>query len=319
MRSPCAWVCRLGRCVLASTMPSMRFAPTWAGMSLMTDQRDPSGDPLERDLEAWFKAAAPRAAPASLHAALERLGADSRATGRPCAVVVGWRTASSGRVAAFTTVLAVIVVFAALLVFSGQHGPAAPTDTPIMAPSREISPGPTSPQPTVAASALSPIDDAGIFGANGLWAVVGDQLHLSTDGGDTWVQRTLGPDVALDVTSGNVLSSVFVLDAIHAWTASPGLGSTVPYGGQGPPFDHLHVVVSRSTDGGATWQSVSIPGDWAGTQPVLAFPDQQHGFLLLSGLRGGPGGTVFATADGGATWQRVGGANGLGSVFGASD
>jgi BNR/Asp-box repeat. len=87
--------------------------------------------------------------------------------------------------------------------------------------------------------------------------------------------------VALDVTSGDVLSSVFVLDASHAWTARP--------------------------------------GDWGGTQPVLTFPDRQHGFLLLSGLRGGPGSTVFATADGGVTWRHVGGADRLGSVFGASD
>jgi hypothetical protein len=285
----------------------------------MTDERGPSRDPLELELEAWFKAAAPPAAPASVRAVLGRLGDDSRVTARPDAVVVGWRRASSGRLAAFTTTFAVIVVAVTLLVLSGQHGRAAPTDSAIVAPSREISPGPTSPQPTVALSAPSPIDDGGTFGANGVWAVVGYQLHFSTDGGDTWVQRTLIPGVALDVTSGDVLSSVFVLDAIHAWTASPAPGSTVPYGGQGPTFDHLRVLVSRTTDGGATWQSVSIPGDWGGTQPVLAFPDQQHGFLLLSGLRGGPGSTVFATANGGATWQRVGGANSLGSVFGASD
>jgi hypothetical protein len=285
----------------------------------MTDQRDPYRDPLELDLVAWFKAAPPPAAPASVRAVLERLGADSPATGRPDVAVVGWRMVSRGRLAASATTFSVIVLAVALLVLFGQHGPAAPTDSPIVAPSREISPGPTSPQPTVAPSAPSPIDDGGTFGANGLWAVVGDQLHLSTNGGDTWAQRSLVPGVALDVTSGNVLSSVFVLDASHAWTASPGPGSTVPYGGQGPTFDHLHVLVSRTTNGGATWQSVSIPGDWGGTQPVLAFPDQQHGFLLLSGLRGGPGSTVFATADGGAAWQRVGGAKSLGSVFGASD
>jgi hypothetical protein len=125
--------------------------------------------------------------------------------------------------------------------------------------------------------------------------------------------------VALDIASGDVLSSVFVLDADHVWTAHPGPGSTVPYGGQGPTFDHLHVVVSRTTNAGTTWQSVSIPGDWGGTQPVLSFADARHGFLLLSGLRGGPGSIVFASNDGGATWDRVGGADGLGSVFAASD
>jgi photosystem II stability/assembly factor-like uncharacterized protein len=226
--------------------------------------------------------------------------------------------ASSRRLVAFSTALGVIVAVA-LLVLSGQYRPAAPTDSPILAPSREISPGPTSQQPRVASSAPTPVDDGGTFDANGLWAVVGDQLHLSTDGGATWVRRTLVPGVALDIRSGDVLSSVFVLDARHAWTASPGPGSTVPYSGAGPTFDHLHVVVSRTVDGGATWQSVRLPGDWGGTQPVLAFPDQIHGFLLLSGLRGGPRSTVFVTADAGATWQRVGGAGSLGSVFSASD
>ena len=125
--------------------------------------------------------------------------------------------------------------------------------------------------------------------------------------------------MALDATSGDVLSNVFVLDAGRVWTAGPAPGSTVPYGGQGPGIDHLYVVVNRTTDGGLTWQSVAIPGDWGGSQPVLAFADAQHGFLLLSGLRGGGGSVVFATQDGGASWQRVGGADGLGSVFGATD
>jgi BNR/Asp-box repeat len=148
--------------------------------------------------------------------------------------------------------------------------------------------------------------------------VARDQLYLSRDFGATWVQRTLVSGVALDASSGNVLSSVFVLDASHAWTASPGPGSTVPYDGSGPQFDHLHVVISRTTDGGVTWQSLNLPGDWGGRQPVLAFADGEHGFLLLSGLRGGGGSVVFATQDGGATWQRVGGADSLGSIFSAS-
>jgi photosystem II stability/assembly factor-like uncharacterized protein len=125
--------------------------------------------------------------------------------------------------------------------------------------------------------------------------------------------------VALDITSGWMLSGVYVLDANHAWTAQPGPGSTVPYGGQGPEFSHLYIVVSRTTNGGTTWQSASVPGDWGGTQPVLSFVDSQHGFLLMSGLRGGPEGTLFASNDGGANWEKVGAADGVGSVFAASD
>lgn len=123
----------------------------------------------------------------------------------------------------------------------------------------------------------------------------------------------------IELPSGKPVSSVFVLDASHVWSASLGAGSEVPVDGQPLSYALLHGVVSRSTDGGATWKSVAVPGDWGGTQPVLAFADPRHGFLLLSGPRGGGASVVFASADGGATWQRVGGADHLGSVFGASD
>ena len=285
----------------------------------MSDPRDRSIDPLESELRAWFKAAGTPAAPPSLHAALARLGAEPPSTSPVQMVVSGWRTTSSGRLAAVASALVVIVVTIGLLLGVGQHAPAAPTGSPGLGPSHSASPGSVASQPPPTAAAPSSIDDGGIFGSSGLWAVAGDQLFLSTDRGTTWVQRTLVPDVALDITSGGVLSSLFVLDASHIWTASPGPGSTVPYAGQGPGFDHLYVVVSRTTDGGATWQSVSIPGDLGGSQPVLTFADEQHGFLLLSGLRGGRGSVVFATTDGGATWQRVGGADRLGSIFGVSD
>jgi len=200
---------------------------------------------------------------------------------------------------------------------------AGPAVRPLASPSRAASPSasPTS-APTVATSApppATPVDDAGTFGADGLWAVSGGRLFLSTDRGQTWTSSRLAADVAPGSAEGYALSSVAVLDAAHAWTASPGPGSTVPYRGQGPGIDHLHVIVRRTTDGGATWKAAAIAGDWGGTQPVLAFADPRHGFLLLSGLRFGPGSVVFATDDGGATFRRAGGAERLGSVFGATD
>jgi photosystem II stability/assembly factor-like uncharacterized protein len=294
----------------------------------MSDKRDQTDGPIESELQSWFKSRRTPAAPPTLRAFAARVGSAARPTTPVRRLAFGWRPAPGSRLAAAATVIAVIVVAGGFLVLSGQRGATGPTDSPLASSRASISPSQTpalataSPAPTSSpsapSSAASPIDDGGMFGTRGIWATRGSRLYLSTDGGDTWVERTLLAGVALDVASGDVLSSVFALDATHVWTASPGPGSTVPYGGQGPDFDHLHVVVSRSTDGGATWQSVSIPGDWGGTQPVLTFFDREHGFLLLSGLRGGPGSTVFATPDGGATWQRVGGADGLGSVFGAS-
>ncbi len=280
----------------------------------MNDGRDQTDDPIESELRSWFKARGTPAAPPTLRAFADKVGSGSRPTAPVRRLAFGWRQAPGGRLAAAATTIAIVVLAGGLLVISGQRGPAAPTASPLAS-----QPAMASPHATGSPAIATPIEDGGIFGASGLWAVAGGQLYLSSDFGATWGQRTLVPTVALDATSGDVLSSVFVLDANHAWTASPGSGSTVPYGGQGPGYDHLYVVVSRTADGGATWQSLTIPGDWGGTQPVLSFADDQDGYLLLSGLRGGGGSVVFATADGGATWEQVGGAASLGSIFSASD
>ena len=285
----------------------------------MSDESDDTRDALDSELRSWFRARSTPPAPTTLRAFVGQLGSGTRPTTSVHPHAIGWRRRPGMGLASAAIAFAVVVA-GGFLVVAGYPGAAGPTGSPIASSqttgSRVPSPAAT---PTGTSSAPSPIDDGGFFGTSGLWAVVGNHLALSTDGGDTWVQRSLVPTVGLDAGEGNDLSNLFVLDANHAWTASPGPGSTVPYGGQGPQFDHLHVVVSRTTDGGVSWHSVDLPGDWGGTQPVLAFADEQHGFLLLSGLRGGPASTVFASADGGATWQRRGGAEGLGSVFGASD
>jgi len=284
----------------------------------MSDQPDETRDPLDSELRSWFRARSTPPAPTTLRAFVGQVGSGTRPTTRVHPNAIGWRQ-RPGLGLAVTAMALAIVVAGGFLVFAGYRDATGPTGSPIGSSQAVGSSGPSPTAIAISPSAPSPIDDGGFFGASGLWAVVGNHLDLSTDGGDTWVQRSLVSTVALDAAEGNDLSSLFVLDANHAWTASPGPGSTVPYGGQGPQFDHLHVVVSRTTDGGVTWQSIDLPGDWGGTQPVLTFADAQHGFLLLSGLRGGPASTVFASGDGGATWQRVGGAEGLGSVFGASD
>jgi len=285
----------------------------------MSDPRDRSTEALESELRAWFKAAGTPVAPPSLRAALIQLGPGSTLLSPVRTAVEPPRPSAARWLAAVASALLVIVAAAGFLLVIGQHGPAGPTGSPGVVPSNSPTPGPLASQPTASPAVPTSIDDAGVFDTSGLWATRDSSLFLSTDRGATWEERPLVGGVALDATSGDVLSNVFVLDATHIWTASPGPGSTVPYGGQVPGFDHLHVVISRSDDGGVTWASMEIPGDWGGTQPVLSFADDQHGFLLLSGLRGGGGSVVFATTDGGATWQQVGGAPGLGSIFSASD
>ena len=94
----------------------------------------------------------------------------------------------------------------------------SPTLVAVPNPPREL-PTPSPSAPTPAAPSL--VDDAGTFGPSGLWATRGSQLYLSTDYGATWVQRHMVPGVALDAEQGDVLSNLFVLDANHAWTATP--------------------------------------------------------------------------------------------------
>jgi hypothetical protein len=295
----------------------------------MSDHDDGLDGRTESQLRVWFETAKAPPAPPTLRAFAAQIGHGERPrvtqVTRPA---IGWRSMAGNPLAA--TLFAIALVAGGILIVVGQRGSAAPSNSPPIGPTASFSPSLRASSPAISlAPSESPtvskprpttaIDDGGGFGTAGLWATRGGSLFLSVDEGASWIHRAMEPGVALDIASGNVLSSVFVLDADHVWTAQPGPGSTVPYGGQGPEFDHLHAVVSRTTNGGTTWQTVSIPGDWGGTQPVLSFADAQHGFLLLSGLRGGPEGVVFASDDGGATWKQVGAADGVGSVFAASD
>lgn len=294
----------------------------------MRDDLDRSGEPRVPEVRRWFVRRKTALTPPSPHAFFKPRGAGPATSVRRMART--FRTTPVGRLVAFGTALTIILVAGGLLVVSGGSGPVGPSASlpPSTLPSlsARVSPSPSASafaQATTApsrapASAPTPIDDGGLFGTSGMWAAHGNHLYLSTDYGSSWVQRSLAPGVTLNGAPGDILSNVFMLDTTHAWSASPGPGST-PYGGQGPPFDKLHVVVSRTSDGGRTWQSVTVPGDWGGSKPVLAFADVRHGYLLIAGLRGGGASAVLATADGGVTWRLVHGGSGiLGSIFGVS-
>lgn len=102
------------------------------------------------------------------------------------------------------------------------------------------------------------------------------------------------------------LPVVAMADASHAvvLTAAPGAVLT----GSGSASDVLHLIASRSSDGGRTWTSSAIPGNWPGTIVSLAFPDAQHGFVQVMPDRMYAGvveGAVIATTDGGRTWSIV--------------
>ena len=258
-------------------------------------------DDLEQQLRAHYRALDPGPLPpAMVETVADALGSARRPLPRV------------GRLASVAAGLVAVGLLVAALIIGSRPGgflagppSRSPSGSPTpTAPSGPQSASPTS-SPTDAAVEPTPLDDAGRFGPSGVWAVQGHRLFLSSDYGTSWVERMLVPSVALDADPGDVLSNVFVLDDNHIWSASPGPGST-PNTGNGPLYDHLRVIVSRSADGGRTWRSVTVPGDWGGTKPVLTFADTRHGYLLIAGLRGAPVSTLLATSDGGATWRVVG-------------
>ena len=153
--------------------------------------------------------------------------------------------------------------------------------------SLEPSPSPSA-LSTPSATALD-ISGAGLFGTEGIWADANGQLLSSDHRGTNW--QALGPWG---------LSS-FVLDANHAWTVTAGPGSTEQ---NGSSSDVLHLVVSRTDDGGRTWTAASVAGSYPETFDQVRFLGPLTGYLLASAQRQSDGvGTVFRTVDGGATWH----------------
>ena len=149
------------------------------------------------------------------------------------------------------------------------------------------------------------IDEAGSFAPGGLWARRGPDLYLSSDGGESWQKSTIQAEP----------TSVFVLDSQLAWTVTLGPGST----NTGDPIhDVLHIVVNRTTDGGVTWQSTAVDGNFAETHPVVTFADANRGYLVTAPQRFSLDmGAVFRTDDGGGSWHRVGLADSLGAYLSA--
>jgi photosystem II stability/assembly factor-like uncharacterized protein len=214
----------------------------------------------------------------------------------------------AGTLAAAAVVLAVL----AMARFGGGVAPG-----PVAGSS---SPGPTFDSTT---ALRAQVDTAGTMRNGGIWAIQGSYLLTSMDNGATW--RAGGfPSPA----GGTAFETAYVLDQDYAWV----LTSDQPTNGtQSPP---LPGTVSRTTDGGKTWQSAPVAGDFGCYRAALEFVDAQHGFLMcvVPSIPGPSGptdvsmlsatessGTVLATTDGGATWSLAGTAKGLSTSFTASD
>jgi len=139
----------------------------------------------------------------------------------------------------------------------------------------------------------------GVSPTGAIWTVSANVLAISSDLGSSWSRATMPPPESTYRTS-----PTFVLDSTHAWvvTATPGSVDS----GNGPTFDHVDLIVNRTIDGGRTWDTATVPGDYPDTERSLVFVDARHGYLMVSAGRSSRNAsTILRSDDGGATWATV--------------
>jgi photosystem II stability/assembly factor-like uncharacterized protein len=264
---------------------------------------------LETRIRSYYKTCEPEDS-ARLMLASQVLLDDAR---RPSPRRLLW---GSLRLAATLAAAAVLLAVLVLPRFETAIGPGSGTALP----------GPTF---DLEAALNAQVDEAGLMRSGGMWAVQGSYFLTSTDNGATWRAGTFPSPGGWP----GAVPTIFVLDPDHAWaivsSPIPGSAPTASPAPAGQLF-----VVTRTSDGGRTWQSIPVSGDFRCDTATISFVDANHGFLMCShGSTPGPNGpnneartqavkgsgTLLRTDDGGASWSVVGSAAGLGSEFSASD
>ena len=166
-----------------------------------------------------------------------------------------------------------------------------------------IPPTTTAPSPPPPSAGLE-VNGAGVTGTSGLWADANGQLLTKDQRTADW--QSLGP--------WGLSSDVLTADL--AWTVTEGPGSTEQTGSSS---DVLHLVVSRTEDGGRTWTAANVPGSYPDTFDQVRFTDPLKGYLLAAASRHSDGvGRILQTTDGGATWHVVSTLMWPGSTFGVA-
>jgi hypothetical protein len=167
------------------------------------------------------------------------------------------------------------------------------------------------------------VDMAGEMRNGGIWAIDGSNLLTSTDNGATWRAGSFPAPGGF-----TAFEAAYVLDRDHAWALTSNLQTN------GTRSPAVPGTVSRTSDGGRTWQSAAVSGDFECPRASMSFLDARQGFVMCA-VPATPGpsgplaqslpaakegsGTVLATTDGGATWSVAGSATGLSENFTASD
>jgi len=119
------------------------------------------------------------------------------------------------------------------------------------------------------------------------WGVTETEIVRTNDGGITWYNVT-----PTDISETGFAIDLFVLDNNHVWMQTPDFSN---YPNSGFQF--------RTTDGGITWSSVSVPF----SRGHIQFLDINNGWILADlGVGAGSNAVaVYQTTDGGTTWNET--------------
>lgn len=151
-----------------------------------------------------------------------------------------------------------------------------------------------------------------------------DVIYRTTDGGTTWdvknnifkanLKAVAFGSESNGVIVGEGLKACFTTDGGKTWTASTfnGVPSTkatanltkVTFLDQKTAVAVGTAIVVKTTDGGATWNYVDIPGSVENLAGV-AFKDALHGWATGSKNTSPKWSCVYQTSDGGNTWTNV--------------
>ena len=151
------------------------------------------------------------------------------------------------------------------------------------------------------------IVDAQYISADTAWIIAQLYVHNgptvlmnTTDGGQTWHEQFRIPD-------GSGIGS------LHFWNAKDGelvenVPSTLPPSKVpgAPGSSNMVDRTYRTQDGGAHWQLVDRPTDWAAIGGPSFFLTEMEGWRILANVRGATPQPVQHTSDGGTHWTTVG-------------